>query len=326
MAGRQPTRVGLSALSTGTVMREPHRINVVIAEEKMTNSQHVVLVGLGSYNDGTAELDWAAAEAQARHAQLRVVRTYQLAEGIQPWSSSVDDEWIAALRRDAEHRLKAALSYLGERWPAVAVTGSVVDGVPWQVLIDGSADAAVTVVGSRQLGPIGAGTLGSVSTVVAAASHGPVVVVGRPGSAATEPGSVIVGVDGSELGDEVLAFAFDYASRHRRSLNAVYCWRPDLLATSQWRGARPAPERAGRWLAEALAGWQEKYSEVQLHRGVVRDHPVAGLVAASAGQDLLVVGAHAKHARIMALLGSVSQGVLHHATCPVAVVHPRTSR
>jgi nucleotide-binding universal stress UspA family protein len=56
---------------------------------------------------------------------------------------------------------------------------------------------------------------------------------------------------------------------------------------------------------------------------VVRDHPVAGLVAASAGQDLLVVGSRSGHARVAALLGSVSQGVLHHATCPVAVVHPR---
>lgn len=292
----------------------------------MTSTQRAVLVGLGSYHDGTAELDWAAAEAQARGAQLRVVRTYHLAEGIQPWSNPIDEEWIADLRRDARQRLEAALDYLGGQWPAVATSGSVVDGVPWQVLIEGSADAAVTVVGSRQLGPLGAATLGSVSTVVAAAADGPVVVVGRPGAAATEPGSVIVGVDGSEHGDEVLAFAFEYASRHRRPVHAVYCWRPDLLATSQWRGARPAPERAGLWLAEALAGWQEKHPEVQLHRGVVRDHPVAGLVAASAGQDLLVVGGHAKHARIMAMLGSVSQGVLHHATCPVAVVHPRTSR
>jgi len=306
-------------------MREPHGISDAFAEEMMTNMQSAVLVGLGTYNDGTAELDWAAAEALARGVQLQVVRTYHLAEGTQPWSNPIDDGWRADLRRQAERRIEAALSYLGERWPAVAVTSRVVDGVPWQVLIEGSADAAVTVVGSRQLGPIGAAALGSVSTVVAAASAGPVVVVGRPGASAAEPGSVIVGVDGSEHGDEVLAFAFEYASLHRRPLHAVYCWRPDLLATSQWRGARPAPERASRWLAEALAGWQEKHPDVRLHHGVVRDHPVAGLVAASAGQELLVVGGHAKHARLMAMLGSVSQAVLHHATCPVAVIHPRTS-
>ena len=54
---------------------------------------------------------------------------------------------------------------------------------------------------------------------------------------------------------------------------------------------------------EVLAGWQEKYPDVEVHRGVVRDHPVNALVSASAGQDLVVVGSHSRHARIAALLG-----------------------
>jgi nucleotide-binding universal stress UspA family protein len=74
-----------------------------------------------------------------------------------------------------------------------------------------------------------------------------------------------------------------------------------------------------------IAGWQEKYPDVAVHRGVVREHPVEGLVAQSHADTLLVVGNHARHAHMTTLLGSVSQGVLHHATCPVAVVHPRVS-
>jgi nucleotide-binding universal stress UspA family protein len=289
----------------------------------MTGTANVVQVGLGDRREAMPEIDWAAAEAQARGASLRVVRVYHLAQGTQPWMTSTDVLLIEDLRRDAERRLRAAVGYLAERWPEVEVDGVAIDGFAWDVLIEGSAAAALTVLGSRQLGAIGAVALGSVSTVVAAAAHGPVVVASRPGAAPGEPGSVVVGVDGSEHGDEVLAFAFDYASRHRRPLHAVYCWRPDVLVTSQWRAAHPAPEQADRWLAEALAGWQEKYPDVQTHRGVVRDHPVGGLVAASAGQDLLVVGSRSRHARIAVLLGSVSQGVLHSAACPVAVVHPR---
>ena len=56
-----------------------------------------------------------------------------------------------------------------------------------------------------------------------------------------------------------------------------------------------------------------------LTAAVVRDHPVAGLVSAATGQELLVVGRRGAHPRADALLGSVAQGVLHHATCPVAV-------
>ncbi|MBA3524163.1 MAG: universal stress protein, partial [Geodermatophilaceae bacterium] len=38
----------------------------------------------------------------------------------------------------------------------------------------------------------------------------------------------------------------------------------------------------------------------------------------------LVIGAHDRHARLGSILGSVSQGVLHHAACPVVVVHADT--
>jgi nucleotide-binding universal stress UspA family protein len=282
-----------------------------------------IVVGLGSDPYAMAELDWAAAEAQARGMRLLVIRAYHLADGVRPWTTDLDHMLVEDLRRAAEHRLQHTLHYLQENWPELEVVAEAVDGVPSDVLIDRSAEAVITVLGSRQLGALGAAALGSVSTLVAAAGHGPVVVVGRPGAATGAPGAVVVGVDGSQHQDAVLEFAFDYASRHGRPLHAVYCWRPDLLATTQWRAAEPAPERADRWLAELTAGWQEKYPDVALHRGVVRDHPVAGLVAAAAGEDLLVVGSRSGHARVAALLGSVGQGVLHHATCPVAVVHPR---
>jgi nucleotide-binding universal stress UspA family protein len=87
-----------------------------------------------------------------------------------------------------------------------------------------------------------------------------------------------------------------------------------------WRAGPAAPARADAWLSEALAGWREKYPDVVVHAEVIRAHPVAGLVSASTAQYLLVVGKHGHHAMTGTLLGSVSQGVLHHATCPVAVV------
>jgi len=47
---------------------------------------------------------------------------------------------------------------------------------------------------------------------------------------------------------------------------------------------------------------------------------VSGLVAESMAQRLLVVGTRSRHPVAGTLLGSVAQGVLHHATCPVAVI------
>jgi nucleotide-binding universal stress UspA family protein len=121
----------------------------------------------------------------------------------------------------------------------------------------------------------------------------------------------------------VLSFAFDYASRHNVPLHAVLCWRPSSNSDVQWSAELPPPPKASRWLAETTAGWQEKHPDVEVHRSVIRTHAVDGLVKQSHAQELLVVGGHLTHPRMAALLGSVSQGVLHHATCPVAVVHGR---
>jgi len=53
---------------------------------------------------------------------------------------------------------------------------------------------------------------------------------------------------------------------------------------------------------------------------VINEYPVIGLVGQFRGQGLLVVGSHGGNALAATLLGSVSRGVLHHATCPVTVV------
>ena len=278
-----------------------------------------VLIGLGDPDTGHAALDWAAREAELRHRDLHVVRAYRWLPGVAHWAAEGDELIRDDLARAVHAQLERAVAHVERTRRGVRVTGSVIEDSPAHALIKLSATANVTVLGSRHLGIVGAAVLGSVSTVVAAGASGTVVVVNGPsGEPAARP-VVVVGVDGSSSDHDVLAFAFDHASRHARPLHAVYCWRPDVLATMQWRPEQPAPEQARRWLAESLAGWQEKYPDVVVGQSVVRDHPVAGLVTASTSQDLLVVGAHAHHAS--ALLGSVSQGVLHHAWCPVAVVH-----
>jgi nucleotide-binding universal stress UspA family protein len=52
--------------------------------------------------------------------------------------------------------------------------------------------------------------------------------------------------------------------------------------------------------------------------GLARD----GLLRASASADLVVVGAHHRHGSIGMQLGPVNHAVLHHASCPVAIVPP----
>jgi nucleotide-binding universal stress UspA family protein len=286
----------------------------------MSANEHV-LVGLGYDDDGRPELGWAAREAQARGAALRVVRSYDVSEVIGPWFGSPDSAILDDLRGEAEQAVDGAVSQVRTQWPEVQVTGQAVDGMPAKILVEASRDAAVTVLGGRQLSALGAAVLGSVSCVVSATASGPVVVVGQHGDGSPPDAAVVVGVDGSDQMDDVLEFAFEYASRHGRALHAVACWRHTPQEITPWPPPLPPAERAAHWLADAFRTWREKYPAVVTSSEVVHGHPVGALVAVAKGQDLLVVGNRSKHAHVAALLGSVAQGVLHHAQCPVAVVH-----
>ena len=73
-------------------------------------------------------------------------------------------------------------------------------------------------------------------------------------------------------------------------------------------------------LAESIAGVRTDHPDVRLEQEVVVVAPAQCLVDASAGASMVVVGSRGLGFFSGMLLGSVSQAVLHGATCPVAVV------
>lgn len=284
--------------------------------------EHIV-VGLGYGDEGRPELEWAAREAQAMDVALRVLRVYDPSEIGEPWIPSTERIIADELREDAREAVEAALMHVRSQWTDVDVSGTVVEGDPAEMLIAASRLASMIVVGGRQLSVLGAAVLGSVSAEVAVRAAGPVVVVGRNAGDPVDGRAVVVGVDGAADTDEVLGFAFEHAARHDRPVHAVYCRN----RKPRDAGAPPDRQRAEFWLAEQVATWRAKHPKIEVTTTVIQDHPVAGLVtAAGGGAALLVVGSHSRRHALPARLGSVSQGVLHHARCPVAVVHARGSR
>jgi nucleotide-binding universal stress UspA family protein len=132
-------------------------------------------------------------------------------------------------------------------------------------------------------------------------------------------------VDGTEVSEAAIAFAFAEASARRTDLVAVHTWTESLFEVAMAGNNTPVDLRAQRQqadetLAERLAGWQEKYPDVRIQRDVVHDRPGRSLRRCSSTAQLVVVGRRGRGSFTSLLLGSTSQDLLHHALSPVAVV------
>jgi nucleotide-binding universal stress UspA family protein len=154
----------------------------------------------------------------------------------------------------------------------------------------------------------------------------PVIVVPDGWKPAGHAGPVVVGLDDSGESEAAIEFAATAAVERHAKLRMVNVW--DLPSIYSWdamsgTGISDEWSRTAEQHFEAIAQqWRHKYPELTIEVEVRRGHAVDGLIAIAETADaqLLVVGGR-HHRKVAAvLLGSVARGVLHHATCPVAVV------
>ena len=137
---------------------------------------------------------------------------------------------------------------------------------------------------------------------------------------------IVVGVDGSDAAQAALAFAIAEGRIRGASVEAVISWQeapvPPAMATV---AADPTiyQEAAQATLDRAVEAVADSEG-VPLDRRVLRGNPAGVLIEAAEGAAMLVVGTRGRGGFTGLLLGSVSQQVVQHATCPVVVVpHPR---
>ncbi|MFE1328311.1 universal stress protein [Streptomyces sp. NPDC058735] len=281
----------------------------------------LVVVGVDGSASSLAAVAVAAREARSRGARLRVVHACVRtgARVGQP-----DDE----LRAYADRLAAGAVERARAEAPEVETRHVVVAAEPVTVLEAQSRAAQLLVIGSRGRGGFAGLLMGSTAVHLAAHGSCPVLVVREP----PHPGGpVVLGVDGSAAGQRAVDFAFAEAARRKVPLVAVHTVGGAPGPASQGAADPAAPAGRGRrLLSEALAGRQERYLDVTVRHEVVHGGPRETLIEASRSAQLVVVGARGRGGFAGLLLGSVSQAVLHHAHCPVAVVrgehHPGHGR
>jgi nucleotide-binding universal stress UspA family protein len=281
-----------------------------------------IVVGVDGSPPSLAAVALGAEQAGALGRPLRLVHAFVWPHFRVPLDPPVGGPPDSGLRNQADRLVVEAVERARTAAPGVPVTGEVVTGFPTAVLIAESERATAVVVGDRGLGGFAGLLVGSVTVQLAAHARCPVLVArGR----AEPSGPVVVGVDGSPGGAAAIGFAFEVAAVRRLELEAVHAWtHPTAREPGDMLPPVHDPELARgeeeRLLAEALAGWREKYPDVPVRSRLVRAPSRRTLVEASRRAGLIVVGARGRGPFSGLVLGSVSQAVLHHAGCPVAIV------
>ena len=140
---------------------------------------------------------------------------------------------------------------------------------------------------------------------------------------------IVVGVDGSDHSRRALAWAMREAVKHHQPLTVMSIPPPPARpATSIYWGVHSYPENsfdpdlarmAVQQFAEKVASEIGEAPEMTVSIGT--GDAAEELVNASHDADLLVVGSRGEGGFARLLMGSVSSQVVHHAHCPVVVVH-----
>lgn len=275
-----------------------------------------VVVGVDGSPQSDEAARWAAVYAQLRHLPLMLVN------GARTPATTAEllnrDDVHKALRIASRQATDRALAIVRNLTPDLPVTVSNPAVDARQALLDCAETAGMVVVGTRGRGPVRSLLLGSVSVAVVTHAACPVTVVRGIGAAAGRRGKIVIGVD--DLGSSSLAldFGFELASEAAHDVVVLHTWDAsegelsyhDRTARHEWH------ERA---LAEAVAGYAEKYPDVAVERRIHEGRALPWLLEAASLAEHLVVGSRGLRG-IASWTSSVSRSIVEHANCAVTVV------
>jgi nucleotide-binding universal stress UspA family protein len=288
-------------------------------------SHHGVVVGADGSPSSRVAVRWAAREAAMRHVPLTVVHvaaSLPAAASTLAWPvGRIPEEVLEIQENEARRVIADAIKVVEDSGDRLEINSELFFGGPVPTLVDLSKEAQLVVVGCHGCTGQHRRLLGSVSTGLIHHAHCPVAVVHdeAPSSLQSAKLPVLVGIDGSRASELATAIAFDEASWRGVDLVALHVWGDADMSTVFGIESSAVQSAADKTLAESLAGWQERYPEVTVHRVVEFEHPARHLVDQAERAQLVVVGSHGRGGFAGMLLGSVSTAVAQAARVPVIV-------
>jgi nucleotide-binding universal stress UspA family protein len=186
-------------------------------------------------------------------------------------------------------------------------------------------NAGLIIMGSRGRGGVRRALMGSVSDSLVRHAYCPVMVVRwKP---VVFPAKILLATDGSEEAKLAATTAADLAKRTGSELHvvSVAIEYPYVYDTYYNVGRTEEVERSRQEAQKVLDEEARKVGEAE--GTVTKSHLEVGAVdeeivvlAEEVGADLIVMGSRGLGGIRRALMGSVSDSVVHHAHCPVMVI------
>jgi nucleotide-binding universal stress UspA family protein len=146
-----------------------------------------------------------------------------------------------------------------------------------------------------------------------------------------KPFVIVVGIDYSPLAERALQAAFEQARQHAPTeLHVAHVVPPIKEGEGAFLAAGPLSLNE---LKDQLVTYVSSFvlkqdvapaSNIRVISHVLVDRPMLGLtsLASALEAELIVVGTHGRNGVARWLLGSVAEGVVRQATCPVLVIPP----
>ncbi|RRQ27180.1 universal stress protein [Rhodococcus sp. Eu-32] len=295
--------------------------------DESTNDAMPIYVGIDGSVPALEAARWAGEYAARIRRSVVLVHslpdvTWYLGTGV----LAGEQEILGELREVGRQALDAAERAVREVNPSIDLRAVQTRKSVTDYFESVSDDAHVIVVGSRRSSALTDLVLGGEVIRVCNSVECP-VLVWRAHSAddADADMPVVVGVDGTESSNHALRAAFEFADTVKAPVIATHAWQ---IAESvgvgyaagliDWDRLRSDQRQ---WLRDTVNPIADSFADVAVTCASVEGQAAHHLRTLSASAQLVVVGSRGRGKMAGALLGSVSQNMIHHAQCPVLVVH-----
>ncbi|MCE5289372.1 MAG: universal stress protein [Nocardiaceae bacterium] len=269
-----------------------------------------IVVAIDGSSATRSMLAWAAEYAALHRSPVRVVTV--LDPEIREPGYEADNQQLLDVAARLVDKSVGAIR-------AVEVTTAMIRGPVGPELVRESRNARLLVLGRSHGSDAATHLIESPTTTLVRRSQCPVAIV--PGEARIRTYSpVVVGVDGTRASTGAIEFAFSEAARRDVTLIALHARNSSGESLALGLTGTNVAIAHEMELSESLAGWRERYPDVEVKRLVATDNAVRNLIEQSRDAQLMVVGSRGRCGFSALTEGSTSQTLVHTSSCPVVVV------